>query len=210
VLGAGCDLVLGKTYRYKITVEVGTPKGTVQGSAVREITYYRDSIRLPDSVGGAKQRGEAVAIDLPNGQSLFAVQGADAHELQAAIGSLDDLDKARTNHKIYVIRQIPEPMIPSKLYGYPMLVRFRDENKPASVEEIDPHNFARSFGGGYFLKRITIQMTDEPLTTGIHHRLPWLTDYLRRHANLRNDSSGIVRSNDLAENLGPGSFTTGI
>ncbi len=41
---------------------------------------------------------------------------------------------------------------------------------------VDPDDFAASFGEGVSLKRITVQITDDPVTTGIEERLGWLGD----------------------------------
>ena len=39
---------------------------------------------------------------------------------------------------------------------------------------IDPDDLAATFGEGVGLKRIAVQMTDDPVTTGIEQRLGWV------------------------------------
>ena len=56
----------------------------------------------------------------------------------------------------------------------PLLVRFRDLNDPKTVERIDPRDLATSFGLEVGLKRATIEVVHDPLTTGIEKRLSWL------------------------------------
>jgi hypothetical protein len=51
-------------------------------------------------------------------------------------------------------------------------VRFKDEKDPKTVEAVDPANLAASFGDGVRLKRVTIETTTDPVTTGIERRLP--------------------------------------
>lgn len=63
-----------------------------------------------------------------------------------------------------------------------MLVTFRDIDDPASVEKVDPANLAATFGEGVSLKRITVELTDGPVTRGIEERLPWLPNV---YENLR-------------------------
>ena len=58
--------------------------------------------------------------------------------------------------------------------GLPMLVRFRDPSDPASVERVDPSDLAASFGAGVKFERMSIEITDAPVTTGIEAVLPWL------------------------------------
>jgi hypothetical protein len=40
------------------------------------------------------------------------------------------------------------------------------------VQRVDPANLAASFGPGIRLKRITVEVTDDDVTTGIEKRLP--------------------------------------
>jgi hypothetical protein len=56
-----------------------------------------------------------------------------------------------------------------------MLVRFRDVRDPKTVEKVDPDDLAASFGPGVVLRRITVQLTDDPVTTGLADTLPWVT-----------------------------------
>ena len=43
-----------------------------------------------------------------------------------------------------------------------------------AVQRVDPANLAASFGPGIRLKRITVEVTDDDVTTGIEKRLQWL------------------------------------
>ena len=45
---------------------------------------------------------------------------------------------------------------------------------PAPVEHVDPDNVAPHFGPSVRLARATIEIVDDPLTTGIEKKLPWL------------------------------------
>jgi hypothetical protein len=54
------------------------------------------------------------------------------------------------------------------------LVRFGDPNDPEAVERVDPNHLAASFGPGVSLKPATVEITGDPLTTGIEKKLPWL------------------------------------
>jgi hypothetical protein len=56
----------------------------------------------------------------------------------------------------------------------PALVRFGDRNNPTSVALVDPANPAASVGPGVALERAIIEITDDPVTTGIEAKLPWL------------------------------------
>jgi hypothetical protein len=173
----GCKLLgLSWTYRYRITVEVDTPQGLKSGFAVREIVYTEQMIKLPDAAAvTATQRGEAVVVDLPNGQALFALLSTNGYEtLQAAFGddSPATLDAAQNDGRVVELR--PKPNSIPEQSGYPTLVTFTDIADPASVKLVVPNELADSFGPGVRLKRITVEITDDPVTTGIEERLGWL------------------------------------
>jgi hypothetical protein len=50
---------------------------------------------------------------------------------------------------------------------YPMLVTFEDVTDPKSVRLVDPADLATSFGAGYALRKITLEITREPVTKGV-------------------------------------------
>lgn len=73
----------------------------------------------------------------------------------------------------------------AEMKGRPMLVTFGDLSDPTSMAEVDPDNLAATFGAGVSLKRITVQMTDDPVTTGIEKRLGWFR-------NVANSGGGLI------------------
>lgn len=189
---AGCDMFASETLRYRLTVEVETPKGLRSGSSVIE-SRVKPSGPLSAVAVNYTYRGEAVAVDLPGGQTLFALLTSETGDVDApnrypAAAFADRLPKTfpgtypwLESHAAIrklggtgeLIRSGPdesgEPRNP-----YPLLVRFRDLADPASVEAVDPDDLAASFGPGYRLRRITVQITDDPVTTGIEKRLGWV------------------------------------
>lgn len=60
-------------------------------------------------------------------------------------------------------------------------MRFRDIANPKLVERVDPDNLARSFGAGTNLRRITVERTEDAVTTGIERRFAWWSAYKNRH-----------------------------
>lgn len=202
VMLSGCGTAL-PDYRYRLTVEVETPEGLKTGSSVVEVsTSTTSSISIP-SPGAVRHRlsGEAVTIDLGQRGTLFALLRSDVDvdwatnllfRLAPEVGAVRDENgrydsdasfRARyeamlqnrrlivlpkTFHHIRVLRDMP---------ARPMLVRFRDVTDPTTVERVDPDDLAASFGEGVKLRRVTVQLTDDPVTTGIEERLGWLGEY---------------------------------
>ena len=182
---AGCGLLNSTyTYRYRMRVEVDTPEGLKTGSSVQE--QMATKYAFPGLLGGAERdlttRGEAVAVDMPGGQTLFALL-CESRLVQSVLDPAWKNDWVESGRRIAGgdTPQEPLAMTPGwqrerfdPLIGYPLLVRFRNLADPASVEEVDPANLAASFGSGVRLRRITVQVTDEAVTMGIEKRLGWL------------------------------------
>ena len=221
---SGCG-VFGRddVYRFRVTVEVQTPQGVRTGSSVWQISPHVEAHPMAGSGVQLAFRGEAVAVDLPDGQTLFALMtGAD--------GNGEYAQRMPGNALFSPLASDPPGTTPSgfrksaELYpnairtvglvnsgdALPMLVQFRDIRDPMSVEKVDPTNLAGKFGPGVALKRIVIETTDDPVTTGIEKRLGWLSDFAMRKARLNGSTSVAISSNDLSDNLESGSFSVGI
>lgn len=186
---AACGLIDDTpTYRYRLTVEVETPQGPRSGSSVIEVqTAVSQGIPSPGSVSH-RVRGEAVAVDLPGGETLFALLRSEndidwAKRVMFMLApeapkTAQDPFQARYDAMLTLEGSIVLPRmwppvghLPERS-AYPIMATFRDLTDRWSVEEVDPDNLAVSFGQGVRLKRITVQMTDDPVTSGTAARLP--------------------------------------
>ena len=188
---AGCSLTdQTPVYRYRLTVEVDTPDGVKTGLSVIEVDTEVAggySIPTPGRVTN-RVRGEAVTVDLGEGRVLFALLRSEAdidwagrvmYRLSPQYAGENALRDGYRN----MLRHRPERTVPrhfsradqvNKRSAYPMLVTFGDLDDPTSVERVDPDDLAATFGEGVSLKRITVQVTDDPVTSGIGQRLGWL------------------------------------
>lgn len=187
-------------YRYRLTVEVDTPEGLKTGSsviAVKTGIAGRNAIPTPGVIQ-RRARGEAVTVDLGPRGLLFALLRSDDNSDWASgvmFGFAPDLPMpkdesgkgdatAHTRARFMGMLQkrelivLPERFKGSKYaegsHARPMLVRFGDIADPKTVERVDPDKLSASFGKGVTLRRITVQLTDDPVTTGIEKRLAWL------------------------------------
>lgn len=187
--------------RYKMTVEVDTPQGVKSGYAVREMTLSTDNIMRP-TTGGIK--GEAVAIDLPGGRTLFALLKGGDGDIDYAMqiggragvwGSSPD-QQGKKPIPVELWPTVPSTIGLANTNPLPMLVEFRDLNDPSTVERIDPSNLAAHFGTGVKLRRIELRATDEQVSTGIEKRLSWLKSYynLQLDGHRYNDSQRFSNS----------------
>ena len=182
--GAVCEYgqVSRFTYRYRLSLEIETPEGVASGSGVLEVRAV-DAKGIDGRLPMVGTVGEAVVVDLGRRGSLFALLKRDyrraerSGELSADV-TLRVANKDDHKYERYVplARDIAATegvieVLPEEL---PMLVRFRNIADPATVEKVDPKNLAKSFGAGVRLKRATIEITSDPVTTGIEKRLGWL------------------------------------
>ncbi|MEA3050478.1 MAG: hypothetical protein QOG84_2314 [Sphingomonadales bacterium] len=172
---AGCGFGGGESYRYRMTVIVDTPEGQRSGSSVIEVRGRSGGFLSPSAyVSGIK--GEAVAIDLPGGKTLFALlrnraQGYDAASVYANYAYQPVLPAARDWRQTF--QALRSQHTPAKLpeENYPIFVTFDDPKDATSVRVIDPTDLS-SLGPGLSFGGVEIAITTDPLTTGIKHRLP--------------------------------------
>ena len=184
-----CDNPRTPDYRYRLTVEVKTPEGLRTGSSVIEVeqSMGRSAGSGFGKIIVRRVRGEAVAVDLPGGQTLFALLRSDidvdwsARLMQMLAPEIageafeDVFDNVlMIESEVEVPRTWPANVVLPERSAYPIFVTFGDVDDPTSVELVDPDDLAATFGEGYALERITVQLTDEPVTTGIKERLGWL------------------------------------
>jgi hypothetical protein len=182
-----------RTLRSRLTLVVETPEGERSSSSVSQttISFPGGLIRALGYAISEKLTGEAVVVDLGSHGLLFT---AFETERSLARGEMANYNaslatfpqekfrgKSRedmsTNDRYAAYldelnRLKPEGDVPLK--SLPVLVRFRDPHDPTSVQLVDPLNVAASFGPGVMLKRVFVEITDDPITNGIEARLPWL------------------------------------
>jgi hypothetical protein len=181
------------TLRYRLTLFVEDNGQVVSGSSVYETVWggVAESVcRYTPACNGhpwhPTVRGEAVAVDLSVRGVLFALLRYDQARVgnpltPGSVGNPAALLVAAFGHSIgdatwdllYRIRDT-RGSIDVPLPWLPMFVRFGDLNDPTTVERVNPDDLAASFGPGVRLVRATIEITKEPVTTGIERRLPWL------------------------------------
>jgi hypothetical protein len=222
---ASCGLLRGGAeVHYKVTVEVFENGRVRSGSSVWSWRLSKPDVARAAPYDG-KLRGEAVAVDLDDGRTLFAIlRGADGEtgmaellpeRLFGDIGRSVNGRQTRFNSdRVADLRDIASRTGETAVLDCarhpawcPMLVTFGDLRDPLSVEPVDPGDLATAFGPGHVLKRISVEITDENPGTGIAKRLPWLS----RHPEPRLDRAyrGSASPN-LAQRLTHGDFSRGM
>lgn len=225
ILLSGCAISEDKAtdYRYRLTVEVDTPEGVRTGSSVIEVqqTLVRAGGSPANQAVDRRVRGEAVPVDLPGGKTLFALLRSDSNVDWASYvfvylapqkkgepfaDQLDDVLEVKGEQVLP--RMWPPVAFLKERSAYPMLVTFGDLADPTSVAEVDPDDLAATFGEGVKLKRITVELTDDPVTTGIEQRLGWMDAYRSRWFDGSQTISEDLTTDDPTAHLTAGSFST--
>ena len=234
---SGCRALNGGTpdFRYRFTVEIDTPEGLKSGSSVIEVSrpgYDSPTWRGQAAIIDLASRGKAFALLRANSDEWSdGVNWALNTMGKAYFDSLSDEERAAyfkksarardgemfsASGQVYTLPRhfmhAPDTGFRHKLgdtpSAYPMLVFFRDITDPKSVEKIDPDNMGAALGSGVALRRITVQLTDDDVTTGIEKVLPWWSRHRGIHLDESSMSSEDMTSANIAAHLSSGSFST--
>ena len=162
------------SWRQKITITVTTPEGEKTGSSIQSVTWTPNPILKDGASEHVNMQAEAVAVEVAPGKVLFALlTGPLGPEHMGWVARRLFGAKAADDYAaIRAARGKGPADLPTALI--PMLVTFKDINDPKTVERVDPNNLAEAFGQGVRLARASIEITNEPVTTGIEKRLPWM------------------------------------
>lgn len=194
---SGCDQFGNGIYRFRMTVVVETPDGVKSGSSVYQIDVTQRLQVTPESqVRKVALTGESVAVEIAPGQTLFTllktVSNNDSFFLMSLRSLQPNCRQTYGSAEECTIDAMVSRLAkagPGKPFivkpdSYPMLVTFSDLDDPTSVARVDPDDLAATFGEGVTLKRVTVELTDDPVTSGIEERLGWFKDQAKAGGNL--------------------------
>lgn len=172
-----------KTYswRYKMTVEVETPKGLKTGSAVREIRAYKNNRELNPQFPVVEYEviGEAVVIDLEEKDILFALIDWDSYE---DIFNAFPTEASSAIDRLNYYKDLEIGQSASLKHDHPRIIKFDDiddvtsiklvyQNKDYANEDVFIDNFEELFGPNVRLNQIKIEITNEEITRNIESYL---------------------------------------
>ncbi len=192
-------------WNQKLTVEVLVDGRPVSGLAVSYVMW-----REANALGNypTDYSGEATVVDLGERGMLFALIGEGTKYI-AQYTLHEELDERRADYETLLpkiegflgTREVPPE-------HYPLLVTFTDIDDPTTVKRVDPHSLAAAFGSDVWLKRITLEITDEPGTEGrVEEVLKWLNDYYGQKLDGSRYET-IKAQNRFANSLSAGNLDT--
>ncbi len=217
---SGCELIGFKNWEWhqKITVEVVGPSGLITSDSVIEVRCGTSPDWLGGGGMGCQVKGEAVAMEIAPGQVLFALLKGDpeSQNYPAKVA----YQVFFPNRKLTTVEERGD-LLEREFRGdrrdlprqnYPLLVTFTDINDPKTIQRVDPDDFGAAFGPGIWLKHITLEITDEPVTEGkIESVLGWFLNYVKNGYRVNGVKCVAcpVSSHNLADLIGTGEFKTG-
>ena len=177
-------------HKYQLTIEVQTPGGVKSASGVMAVNMGKDGGILPEAGGSIGMNGDALFVDLGSGRNLIV---ALAHGANAA--NFDGMSRLAMNAFAAAGQKVQFKDV-NRLKGkvevhgdlIPTLVTSTDLVDPKAAQVIDPSKIEATFGNGFHLNRVIIEMVPlrlwpldfggplgEPVTRGIETKLPWVT-----------------------------------
>jgi hypothetical protein len=173
-------------YRYRLSVEVETRDGLRSGSSVIEIRYEMFPKLLTDRDHISRVFGEAVFVDLGQGKNLIGLlaagpSGEDVDYPGRLVFLAFNLDGNDPN----IPKRLPQlrgkrdlDIYHSSLYEVtkrflPTFVTFRDLHDLSTARIAPPDLFDEIFGTGFKLRNVSIEMTSDPMTSGIEKKMLW-------------------------------------
>lgn len=203
-LVGGCERA-SYSYRYKLTLDVEVA-GEVK-RAVQVVARRQYSVAFPHRGVRSDTDGEAVFLDLGPGRRPLVVlitrtdksNPSYVHPyglpLRKIYGGRYQWRDGRNDGLADLIRNRgARDITPDDL---PDLVTFADPLVPSSVMRVDPHDIEATLGRRVRWHRMTLEFTDDDITTGIAKHLPWLHDYYDKMLDGRRpgqESKGLFAS----------------
>ncbi|SFJ27388.1 hypothetical protein SAMN05216304_10689 [Bosea sp. OK403] len=182
------------SYRFRVTIEVETPRGMRSGSSVYEVHYSR--------FGGsahADLRGQAVVVEVGDGRELFALlaHGPTGSNTDVfpwlPVSALTGATWGWASTEALQRAPLPEGKVDLSGPLIPTIAFSTDASDPKSFQAVMPENLSAMLGSGYLFRRATLEivpagiwpfrnmplhrplwLVGEPITLDIARKLPWL------------------------------------
>ena len=181
-------------WHQKLTVTVDTPDGEIAGSSVVFVEWDTIIKILPDAKGiSGTVRGEAAVVDLGESETRPRYMFALIRNAKAIALDTFSPEVGPWHPRVSKVEDSEGVVLPVPRKFYPLLVTFNDINKPVGVKAVNPNDLAATFGEGYSLKSITLEITDEPVTEGeVKKVLRWLDWSREKFLNYSNGTNPLM------------------
>jgi hypothetical protein len=187
---AGCSP--SAKVRYRVTVELNDNGKIRSGSSVWEFELAKSILPLAN-IYNAHFRGEAVAVEIPGRGILFVLTDRGEMYPENLFGDLQRSSPKppRFSDRFDDLKHIQEMTgATAKLdcenpswigVACPSFIRFRDLNNPMTLEQVNFSGNNDNFGRGVNINQVTVQITDDKITSRLSGILPWLDSDLKKY-----------------------------
>ena len=166
---------VSETLRYRLTYEVDVDGEIRSGTGVVQIRVVEHNSVFFRSGIGFEVTGEAVVVDLGNGDYLLSLLAGKPAEISGRGSHVTTPEKlimlafsGQTNSipDSYRILMENRPLVELPFELLPVLATFEDISDPTTLRLVDPADLAAHFGANVSLKRAMIEITSDPITRG--------------------------------------------
>ena len=178
-------------HKYRLTMDVQTPAGDRKAAGILSVRPNRSYGGTGSGSSLPQTKGDALLVDLGDGKNLVALlaygdDGAnfdDASFLPSRV--LGARDRRISFRDVKTLAGSPPVVVPNEFR--PVFVSFADRADPKSARRIDPNDLEASFGKGYRLRNLTLDVVangfwpfdfggalGDPVRRAIEAQLPWL------------------------------------
>lgn len=185
--GAIACTTMNTTLRYRLTVVVDTPQGVRTGSSVVEVKGYLSRAFPGPEAGGPRlhSRGEATPVKLTDGRYVFVVfaSGASTRRTFTMLTApfADQLPPKSSDRSANGKSMMEQFRALAEAKGvrqvnpqdYPVIATFTDLTNPYSIR-IAPASEISTILPGHRVLRMTVEITDDPVSNSIRQILPWI------------------------------------
>lgn len=172
LLIGGCGMVGSrKSYRFRMTVEVETPDGSIEGTSAYEVTAWNEFGLDPSGkVRRLSINGHALLLEL-SGRTVYALMRTSGAypDIDFPTMSMAALDPAFKNDWVESADRIASGdgvRSPAEVArkDWPLMVSYVDITNPTTVEVVDPDAIK--------VKRVLVETTKDSVGPAIGRRLP--------------------------------------
>lgn len=199
----------GYVYRYKLTIDAGVNGQIRRASTVVQLAER--TVSFPHAARRVTVNGEALFLDFgPDRPPLIALldtidsSGSSVfgpEQIAKAYGVTTPWDfKNGRNVGLAALIKLRGPKeIP--LESLPTLVTFSPVSDPRSAVWVDPFKPQDTLGDGVEILKSTLEITTEPLTTGLNGKLPWLVAMSAAWTQLSGRTIRLIQTVEPANHL---------
>jgi len=183
-------------YRYKLSMQLDVNGELKQDATVVEVSQAYQTILNFGYPYKLHEDGEALVFETSNGAAL-TVPLSDPDPVPKGTRHAWGFAPDRVLFKAYGISgggfeesgynsglaQLVSKRGPREISvdDLPQLLAFADLSKSDSAKYVEPRNLSPQLGVNVLIKKITIEVTDDPITKGIENKIPWLKSYAKNN-----------------------------